>query len=105
VTDPISRKEANVNDTETAFRVLTNKLLDAAYRFTPEGGSDTLRAYCAVLLDLDWRGERAAAIRGTLHKVAFYAASGAVEETRIGVRQVGNMVNGREWYDGNGRAE
>jgi hypothetical protein len=93
-----------VSSAEAAFKILTTKLLDAAYRYTPGRGSDTLRAYCTVLLDLDWRGERVAAIRDTLHKVAFYAASGAIEETRIGARHISNMVNGREWYEGNGRA-
>jgi hypothetical protein len=102
----ISRKEgAKVNETETAFKVLTAKLLDAADRFSSHGSSDTIRAYCTVLLDLGWSGDRAVSILDGLRKVSFYAANGAVEETRIGARQVGNMVNGREWYDGNGRAE
>jgi hypothetical protein len=94
----------NVDETDAAFKILTDKLLDAAGRFTSQGGSDTIRAYCAVLLDLDWHGERGVSIRGGLHNVMFYAASGAVEETRNRVQQIGNMVNGREWYDGNGRS-
>jgi hypothetical protein len=94
----------NVNETEMAFKILTAKLLDAADRFSSHGSSDTIRAYCTVLLDLGWHRDRAVSIRDGLHKVTFYAAGGAVEETRIGVRQIGNMVNGREWYDGNGRA-
>lgn len=101
-TPRIERKEGK--GVNAVFTALTDKLFDAAYRFTPEGGSDTIRAYCTVLLDLGWRGDRAVGIRDVLGKVAFWAASGAVEETRIGARQLGNMVHGREWYDGNGRA-
>lgn len=86
------------------FTTLTDKLLDAADRFSSRGSSDTIRAYCTVLLDLGWQGDHATAIRDVLGKVAFYAASGAVEETRIGARQLGNMVHGRAWYDGDGRA-
>jgi hypothetical protein len=93
-----------MRNAEAAFKILTDRLLDAASRFTSEGGSDALRAYCAVLLDLGWSGDRAVSIRDTLRRAAFYAASGAVEETRIGARQLGNMVHGREWYDGDGRA-
>jgi hypothetical protein len=100
----LGKEVTTVNETETAFKVLTAKLLDAADHFSSHGSSDTIRAYCTVLLDLGWQGDRALSIRDGLRKVAFYAASGAVEETRIGVRQIGNMVNGREWYDGNGRA-
>ncbi len=101
----ISRVEVTlVSAAEAAFKILTDKLLDEAYRFAPETGSDTIRAYCTVLLNLDWRGDRAGEIRDTLRRVASYAARGAIEEARIAARHLGNMVNGRAWCDGNGRA-
>ena len=105
---PVSRATSQAdwregNGPNVVFKTLTDKLLDAAERFSSRGSSDTVRAYCTVLLDLGWQDDHATAIRDVLGKVVFYAASGAVEETRIGARQLGNMVHGREWYDGDGR--
>ncbi len=97
-------KEKEGKGVNAVFTALTDKLLDAVERFSSRGSSDMLWAYCTVMLDLGWQGDQASAIRDTLGKVALYAASGAIEETRIGARHIGNMVHGRAWHDGNGRA-